>query len=110
MQAIRRTTLDIGRAFEQHSLAFLTRQLHMDLVNVGGAGDGGVDLRGWWDLPLWARTSGNDGQNAASTPARRIRVIAQCKAESKTMGPRAVRELEGVMAHLRGECGVWSER
>lgn len=31
---------------------------------------------------------------------RRLRVLAQCKAEKKSVGPRAVRELEGVMSQL----------
>jgi hypothetical protein len=34
---------------------------------------------------------------------RRLRVVGQCKAEKKGLGPRAVRELEGVVAHLEGE-------
>lgn len=87
MQTIRRTTVDIGRAFEQHSLAYLNAHFFMDLAQVGGANDGGVDLRGWWRVPF---------------KPRRIRVIAQCKAEAKPLGPRAVRELEGVMANLGG--------
>jgi hypothetical protein len=68
----------------------------MDLAQVGGANDGGVDLRGWWTIPS------REGQ--AKSGLRRLRVVAQCKAESKPLGPRAVRELEGVMANLPSMC------
>lgn len=64
----------------------------MDLQKVGGKGDSGVDLRGWWHLPPLGSESDSVGGRR-----RRIRVIAQCKAESKTMGPRVVRELEGTL-------------
>jgi hypothetical protein len=66
----------------------------MSLTQVGGAGDGGVDLRGWWTIPKLGSTSMSEG--------RRLRVLGQCKAERKALGPRIVRELEGVMAHQRG--------
>lgn len=36
-------------------------------------------------------------------------MIGQCKAEKKGLGPKVVRELEGVMAHMRGECGESGE-
>lgn len=91
---IRRTTVDIGRAFELHCLRFLQEQMYMELTQVGGAGDGGVDLRGWWTVP---RSPSSDGSTS-----RRLRVLGQCKAERKALGPRIVRELEGVMAHQRG--------
>jgi hypothetical protein len=65
----------------------------MEMTQVGGAGDGGVDLRGWWTIP---RTAGSE------STSRRLRVLGQCKAERKALGPRIVRELEGVMAHQRG--------
>jgi len=64
----------------------------MSLSQVGGAGDGGVDLRGWWTIP----------KSPTSIEGRRLRVLGQCKAERKALGPRIVRELEGVMAHQRG--------
>lgn len=59
-------------------MAFCNQRLGMSLRQVGGANDGGVDLRGHWDLP-----------------DRRFAVIGQCKAERKALGPRHVRELEG---------------
>jgi hypothetical protein len=108
---IRRTTVDIGRAFELHCLRFLTQQLYMSLTQVGGAGDGGVDLRGWWTVPSPSTpapssnfklgTGTGSEMNSVLTP-RKLRVLGQCKAERKALGPRIVRELEGVMAHQRG--------
>ena len=97
IRTIRRSTVDIGRAFELHCLKFLQAQLHMSLTQVGGAGDGGVDLRGWWSIPKFGSSS-----TAPSSDWRRLRVLGQCKAERKALGPRTVRELEGVMAHQRG--------
>lgn len=72
----------------------------MDLTRVGGKGDGGIDLRGQWKLP---------GLHHLQPPARdsdgvvRFRVLAQCKAEQKKVGPKTVREMEGVVSTLLGE-------
>lgn len=96
---------DIGLAFETHALRFLNSTLHTSLSHVGGAGDGGVDLRGFWWLP---RSSGiaAPALNPKGVPyLRKItphRLLAQCKAEKRVLGPRAVRELEGVMSHICG--------
>ncbi|OCF73281.1 hypothetical protein I204_06512 [Kwoniella mangroviensis CBS 8886] len=92
-----RTTLDVGTSFEKHALRYLNDQLHMDLRRVGGAGDGGIDLRGWWWLPR----STLKKTAPLVEDIRRVRLIAQCKAEKKSLGPRNVRELEGVMGNLR---------
>jgi len=65
----------------------------MSLRRVGGKEDGGIDLLGWWWLP-----HESPGVSATSLfKRRRIRVIGQCKAEKKKMGPNYVRELEGVL-------------
>lgn len=74
------STTHLGTAYELHCLHLLGRQLRMDLTRVGGRGDGGVDLRGWWNLPS----------------ERRLRVLGQCKAEKTKVGPRLIREMEGV--------------
>lgn len=58
----------------------------MNLERVGGPSDGGIDLQGWWWLP-----------RLGDTRRRRIRVLAQCKAEKKKMSPNYVREMEGVL-------------
>ena len=114
----------------------------MSLQRVGGTGDQGIDLRGWWWLPSGAfrrqefPKSSFSSSSATATPSTptsesstsspnssssidassnasewdvggessrmaRLRVVAQCKAETKTLGSRIVRELEGVMAGLR---------
>jgi hypothetical protein len=81
-----------GTAFEQRSLQLLQECFSMSLKRVGGKSDGGVDLLGWWWLPL-----SSDSQPIPSTPPRRrIRVLAQCKAEKKKFSPNYVREMEGV--------------
>ncbi|KAI0797274.1 hypothetical protein BC629DRAFT_258607 [Irpex lacteus] len=80
-----------GTAFENWSMQVLQTSLSMSLSRVGGRADGGVDLQGWWWLP--AKTDASDN----SITRRRIRVIAQCKAEKKKIGPKYVRELEGVV-------------
>ena len=88
---VRRSTLDIGRAFELHTQRYLNETLHMTLRQVGGTGDGGVDLKGWWWLPR--------AESSADAIARdlRLRVLGQCKAERKPLGARVLREIEGVV-------------
>lgn len=41
----------VGKSFEMWSLRLCNEFLMMDLRHVGGRGDGGVDLRGYWWLP-----------------------------------------------------------
>lgn len=91
------STVARGTAFEQRSLQLLQDCFSMSLRRVGGKSDGGVDLLGWWWLPL------SESQSSPSTPStsstlsrRRIRVLAQCKAEKKKFSPNYVREMEGV--------------
>jgi hypothetical protein len=62
----------------------------MSLRRVGGKSDGGIDLLGWWWLPT-------NGSSAVNAPRRRLRVLAQCKAEKKKTSPKYVREMEGVL-------------
>jgi hypothetical protein len=66
----------------------------MSLRRVGGREDGGIDLQGWWWLPLPAPMMSAGGHEGVR---QRLRVIAQCKAEKKKTSPKYVRELEGVM-------------
>ncbi|WVF68502.1 hypothetical protein IAT40_003269 [Kwoniella sp. CBS 6097] len=109
----RTTTLDIGTTFENHALRYLNDGLYMNVRRVGGAGDGGIDLRGWWWLPRPRSTTPitSSSSSSSSSPTstgmsmsmedvRRVKVVAQCKAEKKALGPRAIREMEGVMAGL----------
>ncbi|TFK39289.1 hypothetical protein BDQ12DRAFT_682513 [Crucibulum laeve] len=99
--ATRLSTVHRGTAFEEKSLKVLEEHLSMSLKRVGGKEDGGIDLVGWWWLPpLTSGTEPTGTPNASALdlqPRSRVRVIAQCKAEKKKMGPQYVRELEGVM-------------
>ncbi|KAG9104006.1 hypothetical protein FRC06_006270 [Ceratobasidium sp. 370] len=76
-----------GKAFEERCINLLKSQLSMTLTNIGGPSDGGVDLQGWWWIPRLPPDK--------SSERRRIRVLAQCKALDKKLGPVHVRELEG---------------
>ncbi|KAG6907739.1 hypothetical protein DXG01_007539 [Tephrocybe rancida] len=84
------TTVFRGTAFENRAQSILQNNLSMSLRRVGGKSDGGIDLLGWWWLPPLDAIDIN-------TPRRRLRVLAQCKAEKKKIGPKFVRELEGVL-------------
>lgn len=75
----------------------------MLLRRVGGKSDGGIDLLGWWWLPLCSADAVMPPDNGSKPwpdsdvlPRRRLRVLAQCKAEKKKFGPNYVREMEGV--------------
>ena len=72
-------------------MRLLQTNLSMSLNRVGGKSDGGIDLQGWWWLPF--------APSAFSDPThrRRVRVFAQCKAEKKKIGPKYIREMEGVL-------------
>ncbi|KAL0570302.1 hypothetical protein V5O48_011666 [Marasmius crinis-equi] len=65
----------------------------MTLTRVGGKEDGGIDLLGWW----WVPCMDSSVEDVEFSARRRVRVVAQCKAERKKIGPKYVRELEGVV-------------
>ncbi|KAG8863964.1 hypothetical protein FRB96_006837 [Tulasnella sp. 330] len=106
------STVHRGTAFEIRTLGLLQNNLSMSLTSVAGRGDGGVDLLGWWWLPhdddCSSGAAGSSSSSSSSMKAkmevpsfetrRKVRVLVQCKAEAKRMGPRYVRELEGVAA------------
>ncbi|KIP09901.1 hypothetical protein PHLGIDRAFT_59943, partial [Phlebiopsis gigantea 11061_1 CR5-6] len=81
-----------GTEYEQESMRILQNGLSMSLRRVGGKADGGIDLQGWWWLPA-ENSSLYDHPNGY----RRLRVLVQCKRESKKLGPKYIRELEGVL-------------
>ncbi|KAJ7151090.1 hypothetical protein C8R46DRAFT_1179473 [Mycena filopes] len=85
-----------GTFFEERSMKILQDHLSMSLRRVGGKSDGGIDLMGWWWLPPTEFESG-DAQNVPNAKRRRLRVLAQCKAEKKKASPKYVREMEGVL-------------
>ncbi|KAJ3936201.1 MAG: hypothetical protein NXY57DRAFT_1058712 [Lentinula lateritia] len=101
------STVFRGTSFENRCLHLLEAHLGMVLRRVGGKEDGGVDLNGWWWLPDGAQdtdstpefgsSNTDDDVQSSASPFKRIRIIAQCKAEKKKIGPKYVRELEGVV-------------
>lgn len=108
---VRPSPLKIGTDFENRALRFLKDTFSMSLGRIGGPSDGGIDLQGWWWLPPLQGLSVSGNHSVASMPIdvtdlgrsiadagrRRIRVLAQCKAESKPLGPHYIREMEGVL-------------
>ncbi|KAH6906205.1 hypothetical protein BKA70DRAFT_1291001 [Coprinopsis sp. MPI-PUGE-AT-0042] len=105
----KQSTVSLGTSFELYSLHTLNQHFSMDLRRVGGKDDGGVDLVGWWWVPVRGGNEIGEGEGGGTVGEkknrRRIRVIAQCKAEKKKMGPGRVRELEGVVFRLASESG-----
>ncbi|KIJ23848.1 hypothetical protein M422DRAFT_275500 [Sphaerobolus stellatus SS14] len=101
------SNVHLGRAFEIRSLDLLQAQLSMSLTRVGGASDGGIDLQGWWWLPdLGGRNpTGPEWESPDGIVRRRIRVLGQCKAEKRKLGPKYVREMEGVLARHHMDAG-----
>ncbi|KAA1473674.1 hypothetical protein DENSPDRAFT_931137 [Dentipellis sp. KUC8613] len=92
-----------GTAFEQRARRILQDNMSMELTRVGGRDDRGVDLLGWWWLPdtraaALVHRTGGERKLGPHIPMRRLRVLAQCKAEKKKLGPAYVREFEGVLA------------
>lgn len=103
--AIKRSTVHLGTAFELHCSYLLRSTLGMSLNRIGGKGDRGIDLRGWWSLPAASERPiagpsrldpGRLGSDQEGRGQRRVRVLVQCKAEKKKAGPNLVREMEGV--------------
>ena len=94
------STVHRGTIFEERSLHLLQRDMSMSLKRVGGKEDGGIDLLGWWWLPHESDFTSAASSSCLLKRRRRIRVIGQCKAEKKKMGPNYVRELEGVLYRL----------
>ena len=93
------STVHKGTQFEHRSRALLQSQLSMSLRRVGGRGDGGVDLQGWWWLPDDNQIPEGQARilDDSGLLRKRLRILAQCKAERKKLGPNYVREMEGVL-------------
>jgi len=89
-----------GSAFERRALSLLHHDLSMFLHRVGGRSDGGIDLQGWWWLPLNLRS---ESSRMTISHRNRIRVLGQCKAERKKIGPKYIREMEGVLHRFSQE-------
>ena len=98
------STVARGSAFERATRHFLAREpFKLALLShSGGANDHGVDLRGWWRPPSLAGSSTNSSSSGSGSGSRMgLRALVQCKAVAKPLGPRALRELEGVAAFER---------
>ncbi|KAJ9108486.1 hypothetical protein QFC20_003392 [Naganishia adeliensis] len=87
-------TTILGNGYELHCLRLLQEQMRMSLTRVGGKGDGGIDLRGWWNMP--PKQEDSPSHATSEQAQQRIRVLAQCKAEKLRPGPKLIREMEGV--------------
>lgn len=75
------------------------------LIRVGGAGDKGVDLRGWWQPRAGQGPSTPREKKPLAWP-----VVVQCKAERRRLGPGIVRELEGAVGYEVPSTGTMQER
>ena len=112
------STVFTGTRYEYLTLSSLGR-LGIELARVGGTGDRGLDLVGFWHLPQWSHSSRSttepDGteEGQFEHPGESIRVVVQCKRisptarASKSIGPSVVRELEGA---FRGAPSGWRAR
>lgn len=76
----------LGTAYERQCQSFARTYLRMSLIQVGGANDEGIDLRGTWSLP---------------SCDRQFNIIAQCKRYKRKVPPNHIRELVGTVAHYR---------
>lgn len=100
------STHSVGLAYELLVHKFLVRSTSsggafgLALLHRGGAGDGGVDLRGLWDVPALARSSPTE-----EAGRRKLQVVVQCKAFERRLSPAVVRELEGTILALRHSPG-----
>lgn len=107
--AIRRiSTSGLGTLYEEHCLRCLQSLLpgQVSLQKIGGRGDRGVDLTGWWQVP----TPHTDERDVLP---QRVRIFAQCKStlsKTKKLGPVALREMEGVLGRYRTRLRVASGR
>jgi Protein of unknown function (DUF2034) len=108
----------MGTRYEYVTLSSL-RRLGIEVARVGGTGDKGVDLVGFWHLPQWIRpatpaadsgTRAEEVTDGSEAHQEKIKVLVQCKRispttrASKTIGPNVVRELEGA---FRGAPPGW---
>lgn len=98
------STSALGTLYEEHCLRSLQSLLpgQVQLQKIGGRGDRGIDLTGWWTVPL-------PPGSADTVIPRRVRMFVQCKStlsKTKKLGPVALREMEGVLGRYRTRLGV----
>ena len=89
-----------GKAYELACLRKLQDWMCMRLYRTGGSGDRGMDLCGWWtpSALVASKPSGTPSDTLSHAPDNAsFRIVVQCKAERKAVGPAVVRELEGTL-------------
>ncbi|KAL7268564.1 hypothetical protein RUND412_008806 [Rhizina undulata] len=82
------STVYVGTLYEYTVLSALSK-INMNLSRFGGPGDGGIDIRGTWELP--------EPVEGTEEP-RILNFLIQCKIKQMRTGPVFVRELEGAIA------------
>ena len=118
LQELRNSTLDSttsyfrGSVFEHEAIRSLEQFSNHNLVlkHVGGPNDGGVDFIGEWILPVSESGGGshiNEEQGFQgnidvevthnSTSRQSVSVVGQCKLEKTPVGPKHIREFDGVL-------------
>ncbi|PWN35562.1 uncharacterized protein FA14DRAFT_178931 [Meira miltonrushii] len=98
-QRMKMSTVQRGTTYEEHVKSFLQKTFpRMDLMRIGGAHDGGIDLTGWWWSPLKELA---ESSLSETLKAGRVRITVQCKSEARKLGPRHVREMHGTMVAIQ---------
>jgi Protein of unknown function (DUF2034) len=98
-ERMKMSTVQRGTTYEEHVKTFLQNTFpRMDLMRIGGAHDGGIDLTGWWWSPLQNATENSFSETLKSG---RVRITVQCKSEARKLGPRHVREMHGTMVAIQ---------
>lgn len=77
----------VGKNFEKVSVQVL-KKYGFSISHCGGPKDRGVDFRGQWKLANYEPFS----------------VVGQCKKFKRRLGPRFIREMEGVLSHEHENC------
>lgn len=98
-QRMKMSAVQRGTTYEEHVKSFLQATFpRMDLMRIGGAHDGGIDLTGWWWSPLKELAENTLNE---TLKAGRVRITVQCKSEARKLGPRHVREMHGTMVAIQ---------
>ena len=91
----RNSTTFTGTYYEYVTQALL-RKYGFELTRIGGRGDRGVDLKGYWRIAT-AGGSTEEAQKKEKIESE-ISVVVQCKRLKGKVGPNLIRELEGAVA------------
>lgn len=86
------STVYVGTHYE-YTVASALSRYGISARRCGGASDFGIDLLGTWALPVPPVPPASPSSSPSSP--RPLRVIVQCKASSRNIGPSVIRELEG---------------